>query len=288
MNKFINFGTCTWNYESWVGLIYTNPCRTAAEYLVEYSKHYTTAEIDSWFYKIPSRREVLNYKNAVDSSFRFTCKVPQMICRTHLNKPGDKGPLIANPDFLSLELFDKFISEIDPLIDQIDALMFEFEYLNKQKMSGLNEFIDKLGAFFTKLPKKLPYALEPRNSNYLKIPYFDFVKGMNLIHVLSEKNYMPHAYDIYNQFGNYFGDTLVVRLLGGDRKEIEEKTNCKWDAIIDPKEDLDAIVTFLELVESHSKKVYVNVNNHYEGSAPLTVIRIMERLKKRLALESQM
>jgi uncharacterized protein YecE (DUF72 family) len=57
----LRIGTCSWNYPSWVGLVYSQPKRTAVEYLHEYSRKYTTAEIDSWFYKIPTPAEVDAY-----------------------------------------------------------------------------------------------------------------------------------------------------------------------------------------------------------------------------------
>lgn len=54
----IKIGTCSWNYDSWSGLVYTKKSANAAGYLAEYSSHFATVEIDSWFYKIPLRREV--------------------------------------------------------------------------------------------------------------------------------------------------------------------------------------------------------------------------------------
>lgn len=264
------FGTCTWNYDSWIGLIYTKPSPTAAGYLTEYSQHYSTAEIDSWFYRIPSRNEVLAYKNAVPPDFRFTCKIPQQICLTHHRNQKRNNDLIPNPDFLSLERWNQFLDVISPLKKQVSAFIFEFEYLNKQKMPSLNIFIDKLSDFFRRAPHGTPYAIEPRNSNYLTTEYFKFIQEHNLIHVLSEKQYMPHIYDIYHQFKSYLGNTAVVRLLGGDRKAIETQTAGQWNQIVDPKPDLPQIAHLIaELAET--KSVYVNVNNHYEGSAPLTI-----------------
>jgi len=49
MTAPIRFGTCSWNYPSWVGLIYTERHPRAAAYLREYSQKYDTVEIGSWF-----------------------------------------------------------------------------------------------------------------------------------------------------------------------------------------------------------------------------------------------
>jgi len=71
----IRFGTCYWNYDSWVGLVFLHKEGTAVAYLKHNSRKYRTAEIDSEFYRLPSSDTVLPYLEAVDAGFRFTCKV---------------------------------------------------------------------------------------------------------------------------------------------------------------------------------------------------------------------
>ena len=68
----------------------------------------------------------------------------------------------------------------------------------------------------------------------------------------------------------------LVRLLGNDRKEIENIAKNDWSKIIMPKNELGIIAELLVEITVKSDNLYVNVNNHYEGSAPLTI----ERLKK--------
>jgi uncharacterized protein YecE (DUF72 family) len=234
-------------------------------------------EIDSWFYRIPSRADVLSYKAAVPDSFRFTCKVPREITLTHLRAPGSKTPPPPNPDFLSIPRFLEFLTAADPLIPQIDAIMFEFEYLNKQKMPGQEIFQKRLAGFIKDLPAGLPYALEPRNGNYMKSRYFEFIRSVGLIHVYSEKQYMPHVYDLYRDFGPPAAETAVVRLLGGDRGEIEKLSGERWDRIVLEKPDKPLVAGMARDMKFQGKKIIINVNNHYEGSSPLT-IRALEDL----------
>lgn len=275
----ILIGTCSWNYDSWVGLVYSRTRPRSCQYLPEYSKKYTTVEIDSWFYQIPSVEDVEEYRRSVEKDFRFTCKVPRMITLTHGRKKERAGGLVPNKDFLSPDLFNAFISRIEPLLPRIDAIMFEFEYLNRMKMASLSVFLQEFSAFLPKLPAGLPYALEIRNSNYLKQEYFSFINSNNLIHVFSEKQYMPEAYKVYDAFGGNIKGDSVIRLLGGDRKAIEAKTGGYWREIVEQKNDLPDIV---DLIDKLSEKgiVTVNVNNHYEGSAPKTIQRIEELLDK--------
>jgi uncharacterized protein YecE (DUF72 family) len=271
-------GTCSWKYDSWLGLVYTKPCRTAAEYLQEYSTKYRTVEIDSWFYRLPTRDIALDYLHYVDKDFRFTCKIPNAISLTHQRKKGPANELISNPTFLSNELFQEFLDAVEPMAGRIDAFMLQFEYLNKQKMKSLDDFLRALDTFLLEAPDNIPLAIETRNKKYLKKEYFQFLQEKNLIHVFSEKLYMPHICNVYEEFGDLLIETTVMRLLGGDRKEIENKTNKKWNSIVEPRDELKRIAEMAKHLIDRGVNTIINVNNHYEGSAPLTIERLLQFL----------
>jgi len=171
----IRIGTCSWNYSSWKGLVYSELKNTAAEYLVEYSKKYNTVEIDSWFYKIPDIHEVDSYVQAVDSDFKFSIKAPQKI--TQIMEYGKKE---RNKSFLSIDLYEQFYKRVEQIKNNVSAIMFEFEYMNKEKMSGQNEFIDKLTIFIDSIPRGINIGIECRNKNYLNKPFYQFLKENDL------------------------------------------------------------------------------------------------------------
>ncbi len=266
MSSPILFGTCSWNYPSWVGLVYSEPQQRAAAYLRDYSQKYDTVEIDSWFYKIPDSDEVADYLAQVPDDFRFTCKVPQELTLTHLRGSGGASTGVAKPSFLSPELFARFLEAIEPMLPRLDAIMFEFEYLGKDKMPSLETFLETLDDFLTAVRERvrgLPLAIESRNRNYLSSAYFSFLRDRRLIPVFSEKIFMPHVYDVYRQYKDYVTTDIVIRLLDGDRSEIEKKTKQQWNAIVEPKLDKEAIVTMARDIINRGHMVTVNVNNHY-------------------------
>jgi uncharacterized protein YecE (DUF72 family) len=275
----LRIGTCSWNYDSWVGLVYSTKSPNAAGYLKEYSQRYRTAEVDSWFYKLPERREVLEYLSMVDEDFRFTCKVPESISLTHKRNRGGASELLINRDFLSKELFLDYLGRIEPMLPQVSAVMLEFEYLNQAKMGSVDVFMKHLDDFRSSIPAFIPLAIEVRNKNFLTKEYFQFLRDKALVHVFSEKIYMPHIYEVYEKFGDLLTDTTVIRLLGGDRKEIEQKTKERWDAIVELKEDKGKIVEMTKKILYGGGKVIISVNNHYEGSAPLTIEYFMNELQ---------
>lgn len=64
----------------------------------------------------------------------------------------------------------------------------------------------------------------------------------------------------------------MIRLLGGDRAEIEKATNEQWNQIVDEKKDKDRIADMTQEIAFDKGKVIINLKNHHEGSAPLTAV----------------
>ena len=183
------------------------------------------------------------------------------------------------PFFLSPELFARYIQRIEPMMPQIDAVMLEFEYLNKDKMKSVAEFMMAIDAFMPCVPPSFTLAIETRNKNYLVEEYFQLLKEKHLIHVFSEKLYLPHVYELYEKFGGYTEGTSVIRLLGGDRAEIEKATGEQWSKIVDEKPDKKRIAEMSRDIKFKGGRVIININNHYEGSAPRTIEKIKALLQ---------
>ena len=121
MNKNLRIGTCSWKYESWKGIVYSEDDST--NYLEEYSQHYNTVEVDQWFWSLfsstkvalPQKSVVLEYKKSVPKDFKFTIKVPNAITLTHFYNKNKSEELIKNPHFLSNALFTEFLDSIEPI-----------------------------------------------------------------------------------------------------------------------------------------------------------------------------
>ena len=91
---------------------------------------------------------------------------------------------------------------------------------------------------------------------------------------------MPNIYDTFWNFESFINNNSVIRLHGFDRKGIEERTKKIWNEIVDPQdEDLIQIIEMIKHLGEKKVDLYLNVNNHYEGSAPLTINKIINLLK---------
>ncbi len=281
----IRIGTCSWKYESWKGLVYSEQAKK--NYLSEYSQKYDTVEVDQWFWSLfgvdkvslPSEKVVKEYSESVPENFRFTIKVPNSITLTHFYRKNKAASLEENPHFLSKDLFLTFLDTLKPLHDKIGLFMFQFEYLNKQKMSSQYEFLDKFGKFLNECDQRFNYAVETRNPYYLNKGYFDFLNDFKMGHVFLQGYFMPDINEVYQKYGKLIFETSVIRLHGPDRKEIEIKSKGVWNKILDNRDDeISRITKIIEELHSRHLDVYANVNNHYEGSAPLTIEKIRNLL----------
>jgi uncharacterized protein YecE (DUF72 family) len=285
----LRIGTCSWRFPSWHGLVY--PAPKGINYLQAYAEHYDTVEIDRWFWSLfgedsiglPDPADVEEYRRSVPDDFVFTVKAPNSVTLTHFYKRAKTDPLLENPYFLSPSLFRTFLSLLDPLGDKLGPVMFQFEYLNRQKMPSQSRFQELFEVFSEQLPTGYQYGIEVRNGRHLNRSYFEFLSRSGLSPVLLQGYWMPPITGVYEDWRDLIvqHETVVVRLLGPDRKGIEKQTGKHWDQIVAPRdEELVAIVEMVEDLLDRGVSVYLNVNNHYEGSAPLTIERISRLLRQ--------
>ena len=281
----LRIGTSSWKYDSWEGLVYEPGSRSS--YLEQYARRYDTVEIDQWFWRLPEPATAAEYSRAVPKDFRFTIKVPNLITLTHPYAKRKGDPLVPNPTFLSTELYAEFLAAIQPLAGRIGALIFQFEYLNKQKMPSQAAFLERLEAFFTALPAgSPPCVVEPRNPRWLDAAYFGFLRRRGLGHCFLQGYYMPPIAGLAAQWGSELAGPapVVLRLHGPDRAGMEQASGGRWDRIVASRdEELEGVVDLIGKLLANGFEIYLNVNNHYEGSAPLTIEKLRRRLRDRSA-----
>lgn len=283
----IRIGTCSWKYDSWVGLLYSDLDKS--RYLEQYSKHYNTVEVDQWFWSafegkdpvLPKREDVVNYASQVPDDFTFTIKAPNSLTLTHYyNKKGSTA-LTRNPNFLSPQLYHQFIDTLHPIKDKIGAVMLQFEYFNREKMNSGKEFFGLLEKFLSEVKPEAPLGIEIRNPNYLNQDFFNLLGRNNCIPVLLEGYFMKPVVECLAKYGDLIDKKLIVRLHGPDRSGIEEVTRGNWSEIVHPKErELNELIGVLKVFAAKGVDIYLNVNNHYEGSAPKTIAKIESILTK--------
>jgi uncharacterized protein YecE (DUF72 family) len=287
----LRLGTCSWKYDTWKGLIY-EPLKSYRpdDYLADYAKRLDSVEVDQWFWslfpggpRLPEPAVVRGYAKSVPDDFVFTVKAPNSLTLTHhYAKQTPQNAALAgkpNPHFLDRGLLRRFLDALSPLESKLGPVMFQFEYLNKQKMASKEVFFERFGEFIDAAPKGYQYAVEVRNPNYYSPAFFGFLKDRGIGFVYLDGYYMPPIGQVFEKFKPHTASFQVVRLHGGDRLEIEGETGEVWNRIVAPKPG--GLKAAAAIVRANAKKrvlTYLNLNNHYEGSAPLSIGRFLDVL----------
>jgi len=90
---------------------------------------------------------------------------------------------------------------------------------------------------------------------------------------------MPPITEVYSRFKDHIKDLTVIRLHGPDRKGIEKIANDNWNQIyINRDKEIKSIVEMIKELQNKEVDLFVNVNNHFEGSAPLTIEKITSKI----------
>jgi uncharacterized protein YecE (DUF72 family) len=75
MGKIL-LGTSGWSYEDWVGPLYATHEESK---LKAYSRVFKTAEIDSTFYRFPTKGMVMGWLRYTPTDFVFSAKLPKQV-----------------------------------------------------------------------------------------------------------------------------------------------------------------------------------------------------------------
>jgi uncharacterized protein YecE (DUF72 family) len=257
----VRIGTCGWSYQDWSGVFY--PKGTApGEYLTFYAERYPIVEVDSTFYRSPSRKMVEGWRDKTPEGFGFSLKVPQVITYEKLLAKCETEVAA-------------FLSAVRLMGDKLLCCCLQFGYFNKKAFDSLDAFLERLNHFLAAWPDDVPVAVEIRNKNWLTEQLAECLRSHRAAWVLSDQAWMPSPLYLVQKLEAATGPFGYVRLLG-DRKEVDKLDHIVIDRQDQIEEDADAIKLMAKRVP-----VLAFVNNPFAGYAPETVRELTERLRRK-------
>ncbi len=258
----IQIGTCGWSYKEWSGVFYPEGL-SAGDFLGYYAERYPIVEVDSTFYRSPSRKTVEAWRDRTPAGFGFSLKVPQVI--THEKLLVDCRTEVAT-----------FLSAARVLEDKLRCCLLQFKYFNRSYFTTLDKFLAVLEPFLAEWPKDVPLAVEVRNKNWMTAKLADCLRSHGVVWTLPDQAWMPRPLSVLNQLDVITGPFAYVRLLG-DREEVDARTKTLDHIVVDRgeqvSEDAGVIRTLSERVP-----VLAFVNNHFAGYAPETVRQLTDQV----------
>jgi len=281
--EHVRLGTSSWTFPGWAGIVY--PAKTRERELMQrglelYTRYplFRTVGIDRAYYRPLTPLELQQYRAQLPADFRCVVKVWNEI--TNAVHPQTREP---NPHFLDAELFKSEV--LGPLeehfADRLGPLLFELMPLRPNELPDALEFAERISGFFGKLPKGPAYAVELRNRELFSAAYLDALRAHQAAHVLNFWERMPTLGEQLAVPGVLTAPFAVARLLiPPGRRYSERRAELEpFDRIVQPELGMrDDVVRLSEACAALGKVLFVVVNNKAEGSSPLTVRALAERL----------
>jgi uncharacterized protein YecE (DUF72 family) len=241
----IFLGTSGWSYAEWEGPFYQ---KGEKRKLRAYARVFKTAEIDSTFYRYPSKGMVIGWLRYSPSEFVFTAKLPKLI--THDKKLGLKGNVKDD-----LESFFEVMRPLQ-LGGKLACLLIQLPPRYDFNPDNLESFFDLLDPVFR-------YAVEFRHLTWMRDETWDLLKKHQVAYVNVDEPLLPPDVYLTTDF-SYF------RWHGRGKKP--------WFDYRYEKEELDLWVTKVQEAAKKTRKVFGYFNNHFHGYAPENCLYLIEKL----------
>jgi uncharacterized protein YecE (DUF72 family) len=141
----IHVGTSGWQYRDWRGAFYP-PKLPQRAWLRFFSERFPTVEVNNSFYRLPEKKTLIRWRDAVPESFVFSVKASRYL--THMKKLKDPREPVER-------LFDR----VSVLGTRLGPILFQLPprwRSNPQRLEGLLEI----------LPEDHRYAFEFRDTSW--------------------------------------------------------------------------------------------------------------------------
>lgn len=241
----ILLGTSGWSYKEWEGGFYQ---KGEKRKLRVYTNVFKTAEIDSTFYRNPSKGAVMGWLKYSPQNFVYTAKLPKLI--THDKKLGLKGDVKTD-----LEAFLELMRPLQ-LGGKLTCLLIQLP-----PKYGFNP--ENLEAFLKMLDPTFRYAIEFRNLSWIREETWKLLKANDVAYTNVDEPLLPPEVHLTTDFA-YF------RWHGKGEKI--------WFDYNYSKEELNSWVPKVEEAATKVKKIVGYFNNHYHGYAPENCQYLIEKL----------
>ncbi|MEP6994527.1 MAG: DUF72 domain-containing protein [Acidobacteriota bacterium] len=286
----ILFGTASFAYEGWKGIVYHDRYREATfkvECLREYVQYepFKTVEFDFPFYRPPTEAQLRRYASVLPAGFPVVSKVWEELTMERfpeLPRHADRAGA-ANSRFLDARVFRE---EILPAYERSFAghtgpFVFEFPTEQRPTPASRETFLARLDAFLGQLPTAQTYAVEIRTPSYFVRDYFDVLRERGAAHVFNWWTRAPSLPEQWKAARPLPGKLALARILvppGIPYARAVERFR-PYDRVLAPREDMRKdLVGLIRHITEAGADAFVLVNNRAEGCAPLTIRALAREL----------
>jgi len=241
----ILLGTSGWSYKEWIGPLYMKEDKS---FLRAYTKVFKTVEIDSTFYRYPSKGTVMGWTRYSPEGFVYTAKLPKLI--THEKKLD-----IAQGAEQELQ---KFADLMEPLVlgGKLGCILIQLppSYIYKPK---------QLEQFFKVMPTHLKFAIEFRHPSWVRTETWKLLQKYKVAYTIVDEPLLPPEV-------HFTSDIAYFRWHG--------KGKGPWYDYRYKPEELEPWIPKVKEATANAKTVFGYFNNHYHGYAVENCLQVLEML----------
>ena len=266
----LRVGTSSWSTTDWCGTFYPESIEPA-DMIAAYARQLSTVEIDSTWYRMPSRSMVDAWNARTPAGFVFSAKVPRVI--SHEKYLEDCEAEV-----------NEFVSAMSRLGDKLGPLVLQFPYVAKGKdpeeyATGA-QFLARLKKFAGLLPAGFQWAIEIRNSKWVRPELLDVLhqRGISLVFIdyytMDPLPKLAHRREVFT------APFVYIRFLGNhkemdaavQRARAEGTRKSDWDSLlVDRTGPMRYWIPAIRDLAARDVPIYVYFNNHFAGYAPGSV-----------------
>ena len=259
----IYVGTSGFKFDDWKGAFY--PADLAQkEWLRYYGERFNCLEVNSTYYRLLPARTFYYMAQKVPDGFQFTVKA--------------YGGLTHEPSDSTEQDFEEFIRSLDPLIqaDKFGCVLAQFPHRfhnTQENQQYLAEFNDRFA--------ELPLAIEFRSREWAEQPVFDFLRehgiGYCAVDEPQFESLMPPVAVATSGIG-------YVRFHGRNYQKWWKGDNKTRYDYLYSEDELREWLPKIGRIAEETEKVYVFMNNCFNGQAATNAAQMRELLQQELGM----
>jgi uncharacterized protein YecE (DUF72 family) len=283
-------GTSSWSFPGWVGIVYDRKASErdlAREGLAAYAKHplLRTVGLDRTYWAPIPAETFAAYASVVPDEFRFVVKAHAACTSPRMSWLGESVARRREPNPLFLDPVHAAQEVVGPCVEGLGAkagpILFQFPPLAVADFESPGRFASRLHEFLERLPRGPLYAVELRNAQLLFKQTYAAFAATGAEPCFNVHPSVPGIAQQREYTGGALPRTLVIRWMLHRKLTYEgaKDRHRPFDRIVDEDELSRAEIAGLciEALQA-GRTAFVIANNKAEGSAPLSLIGLAERL----------
>jgi uncharacterized protein YecE (DUF72 family) len=256
----IKLGSCAWNFEDWRDVFYP-PALASNREIAYYAQYLPAVEIDSTFYAAPRAEVVAAWADKTPADFTFTAKLPRQI--TH------EARLRGCEENLAL-----FLASLRPFGSKLGAVLAQFPpsfHLDGNE-EALRSFVDALP-----VAGGVRFAFEFRHASWHQPRIARLLEDNAICWVWNDVSSLETQGAAAFEFLPATTDFLYLRLLGdqGTKFRPDGSRQFRYGSLLWPRDA--GLENWAHRLCKHLgdlQRIFIMINNHYEGFSPLTCQRL--------------